>query len=139
MAAFFLLRISDHMQYLERVRATLDGQDDFSGLPHDQCQLGQWLAEVERMAPLGDASSRLRALRELHERFHAESDHALELRDRPAQAQEHVTGLFRYSGQLVDLLFELDRLPEEVSSLLLPSGRARRRAAPRPRDPGTVS
>jgi hypothetical protein len=123
------------MQYLERVRATLGGRDDFAGLGHGDCQLGVWLDGLDRPEQVGeDAGAYLSDLRDLHERFHAESDLALRLIRNPDLAEPHVTELFRLSGLLVSLLFRLDRMPAEVTERLLPAGRPqRRRAAPRAR------
>ena len=112
MGKFFLARLSDHMQYVAKVRATLDGRDNFAGIDHDACQLGRWLTErrPDRDGLEQEITDLLPELERLHEQFHAISGQALQLRgDRP-RAESHVTELFRLSARLVDLLFRLDGL-----------------------------
>lgn len=50
-----MLRMNDHLQYLNKVKATLDGKGDFRGSDHHSCKFGGWLdgdgpREVAEMA-----------------------------------------------------------------------------------------
>jgi hypothetical protein len=115
MGAFFLLRINDHLQYLKKINATLEGSGDFRGGDHHSCKLGQW---IDGRGPLEAAEAGPHAVALLeevcapHEQFHAASSRALALR---APGQEHesareVTDMHRLSSVLVDLLLGLDRI-----------------------------
>lgn len=55
MGAFFLLRISDHMQYLRKITAALEGHGDFRGFGSDshECKLGRWIDGAGRQESAG--------------------------------------------------------------------------------------
>ncbi len=114
-SAFFFLRLNDHIQYLRRVQATLDGKDDFTGTCHTACKLGRWLygPGPEQAAACGPEAVRVfDELFEPHEEFHRVSHEALTLKqagdeERAAQA---VTRMHQLSTLLVNRLIELDGL-----------------------------
>ncbi|MEJ2578305.1 MAG: CZB domain-containing protein [Kineosporiaceae bacterium] len=115
MGAFFLLRINDHMQYLRKISATLDGGGTFHGTdPHD-CQLGHWLDDAgpQESAEYGpSAVAVFDALREPHEEFHLSSKRALAFKDAgdEAGAAAQSTQMHQLSNTLVAGLLELDGL-----------------------------
>jgi hypothetical protein len=115
MGAFFLLRLNDHIQYLNRIKATLNGTSDFRGSGHHDCKLGKWIdsagpAEASEAGP--QARAVFDALAEPHRQFHEASAKALELSlaGRSAEAEAEITAMHRLSALLVDRLLELDRL-----------------------------
>lgn len=115
MGAFFLQRINDHMQYLRKIKATLDGTGDFTGTDHQSCKLGLWLygdgpREASGVGPV--ATGVLQAILEPHEQFHRASGRALECQqaEQPAEREREVTEMHLLSSRLVDLLLELDGL-----------------------------
>ncbi len=115
MGAFFLLRLNDHIQYLNRIKATLNGTGDFRGGGHHDCKLGKWIdgvgpAEASEAGP--QAKAVFDSLFEPHRLFHEASAKALELSlaGRVGEAEEEITAMHRLSAQLVDRLLELDRL-----------------------------
>lgn len=115
MGAFFLLRMNDHLQYLNRVKATLDGKGDFRGSDHHSCKFGRWLDSdgPHEATSLGDdARAIFDSIIEPHERFHDASAQALRLHDAGdlEQSRQKVTEMHRLSSQLVDKLLQLDRL-----------------------------
>lgn len=115
MGAFFLLRMNDHLQYLTKVKATLDGKGDFRGSDHHSCKFGCWLdgdgrKEVAEMP--SEAQSIFESILEPHQRFHDASHQALLAHDAgdSGQAGEKITEMHQLSHQLVDKLLQLDRL-----------------------------
>jgi len=113
MGAFFLQRINDHMQYLRKITATLEGRGDFRGGDHHSCKLGQWIdssgpREATEVGP--HAATLFEGIRTPHEQFHAASGRALALQaaGRPAETAREVTDMHRLSSTLVDLLLQLD-------------------------------
>jgi hypothetical protein len=115
MGAFFLLRINDHLQYLKKINATLEGRGDFLGGDHHSCKLGQWIdsSGPREASEVGaQAVALFEGVRAPHEQFHVASSRALALR---AQGQEResareVTQMHRLSSALVDLLLGLDQI-----------------------------
>ncbi|MDM8545043.1 CZB domain-containing protein [Candidatus Venteria ishoeyi] len=79
--AFFLQRLNDHVQYLKKINATLEGKSDFQGTAHTDCKLGQWIygEGADEVASLSDpkAQETFDALKEPHEKFHDISKDAL--------------------------------------------------------------
>jgi hypothetical protein len=115
MGAFFLLRMNDHLQYLGKIKATLDGRGDFQGSDHHSCKLGKWLdgEGPQEAACIGaEGKAVFDALVEPHRRFHEASNQALILKGDGdgAGAEARVTEMHQLSAQLVDKLLELDRL-----------------------------
>jgi hypothetical protein len=113
--AFFLLRMNDHLQYLKKIKSTLDGVGDFRGCDHHGCKLGGWIdgtgpAEAAEVGP--EATAVLDSVVVFHERFHQASGLALQCREtgQRAESESRVTEMHRLSGTLVELLLELDRL-----------------------------
>lgn len=115
MSAFFLLRMNDHLQYLNKIKATLDGKGDFHGSDHHSCKFGKWLdsdgpAEVAAIG--ADAQSIFDSIIQPHQQFHEVSHQALQAKesgDEP-KAASLVTEMHRLSSHLVDKLLQLDRL-----------------------------
>ncbi|WP_295449253.1 CZB domain-containing protein [uncultured Thiodictyon sp.] len=115
MGAFFLLRLNDHIQYLNRIKATLNGTGDFRGCGHHDCKLGKWMdgAGPTEAAEVGPAAKAVfDALAEPHQQFHAASAKALELSlaGNAGAAETEITAMHTLSALLVDRLLELDRL-----------------------------
>ena len=115
MGAFFLLRMNDHLQYLNRLHATLDGRGDFRGSGHHDCKLGRWLdtngpVETGEIGP--DAQSLFDSIIEPHRLFHEASSQALEFKEagNQAAAEEKLTEMHQLSALLVDKLLKLDTL-----------------------------
>jgi hypothetical protein len=115
MGAFFLLRINDHMQYLRKISATLDGTGEFQGSSHHDCMLGRWINTTgpQECAEFGPAAVEVfKAIYDPHEAFHLASGRALAFR---AAGREHdsareSTELHRLSNELVSKLLHLDSL-----------------------------
>lgn len=121
MGAFFLLRMNDHLQYLNRIKATLDGKGDFRGSDHHSCKFGRWLDSdgPKEAAELGaEAKAIFDAIIEPHRQFHDTSHRALELHDsgNAAEAAQKVTEMHRLSSDLVDKLLKLDRMSSPKKS-----------------------
>lgn len=115
MGAFYLLRMNDHLQYLNRIKSTLDGRGDFRGCDHHSCKLGTWLdndgpREVNEMGD--EASAVFASLIEPHRQFHDASSQALLLREAGDQAgcEARLTEMHQLSTQLVNKLLYLDKL-----------------------------
>jgi hypothetical protein len=115
MGAFFLLRINDHMQYLKKINATLEGRGDFRGGDHHSCKLGNWLdgtgpQEAAEAGP--QAVALLEDIWRPHELFHLASGEALALQaaGRQEESKRASTEMHRLSSTLVDLLLGLDRV-----------------------------
>ncbi len=115
MGAFFLMRMNDHLQYLNRLHATLGGRGDFRGSDHHDCKLGQWLYTKGRVesGEIGpDAQSLFDSIIEPHRLFHEASSQALEFKEagNQAAAEEKLTEMHQLSGLLVEKLLKLDTL-----------------------------
>jgi hypothetical protein len=113
MGAFFLLRMNDHLQYLRRISATLEGDGDFRGSSHQDCALGRWLddAAVRESAGYGPAAVRLvQELAAPHESFHAASARALDAlaAGRAGDCARESTTMHQLSNQLVSQLLAID-------------------------------
>lgn len=113
--AFFLQRLNDHVQYLNRIQRTLDGRGDFPGTDCHECALGHWLYGdgANEAAAVGDEAKQVfDGLLDPHERFHLASKRALDLQqsgDRSGSEQA-ITEMMKLSVVLVDNLIALDRL-----------------------------
>lgn len=112
--AFFMMRLNDHIQYLKKIDATLNGKDNFQGTSHTSCKLGQWLYNegIEEVKALNNpkAEEVFNSLLEPHERFHQVSHQALEKKsigDEQA-AQAAVTEMHVLSHIISQKLLELD-------------------------------
>lgn len=115
MGAFFLLRMNDHLQYLNKIKATLDGKGEFRGSDHHSCKFGKWLDSdgPKEAGEIGtDAKSVFDSIIAPHQRFHEISHEALAAHDAGNKEQEvqKVTEMHQLSGKLVDSLLALDRL-----------------------------
>ena len=115
MGAFFLLRMNDHLQYLNRLKATLDGKGDFRGSDHHSCKFGKWL-DTDGPKEVGEISADAKALFDSiiapHQRFHEVSHEALAAHDagnKDVEVQK-LTEMHQLSGKLVDSLLTLDRM-----------------------------
>lgn len=113
--AFFFQRMNDHVQYLKKIQATLDGKGDFQGTDCHQCKLGLWLYGdgANEAASVGaDAKKLFDSLLEPHEKFHKSSKAALEKKQSgdEAGADKDVTEMHKLSTTLVNTLIELDKL-----------------------------
>lgn len=115
MGAFFLLRMNDHLQYLNKIKATLDGKGEFRGSDHHSCKFGKWLdsdGPHEAIAIGADAKALFDSILAPHQRFHEISHEALAAHDAGNKAQEvqKVTEMHQLSSKLVDSLLALDRM-----------------------------
>jgi hypothetical protein len=115
MGAFFLLRLNDHVQYLNKITATLDGRGDFRGCDHHSCKLGKWIdsAGPDEATEVGPAARAVfDSLLEPHEQFHAASGKALEMQaaGQNGEATRAITDMHRLSSLLVTRLLELDKM-----------------------------
>jgi hypothetical protein len=113
--AFFIIRLNDHIQYLKKIEATLDGKGDFHGTDHHECKLGQWLygEGAEEMLALqqnSEAKEVFDSLFEPHENFHTVSKQALELIDDNQSAQQAMTEMYKLSHVITKKLLALDVL-----------------------------
>ncbi|MCG6863517.1 MAG: CZB domain-containing protein [Chromatiaceae bacterium] len=112
--AFFILRLNDHIQYLRKIQATLEGTGDFHGTDYHDCKLGKWLystgpAEAEAAGP--EAKALFDSLFEPHQRFHDASHSAIDKKEAGDEAgsQAEVTEMMKLSVSLVDNLLALDK------------------------------
>lgn len=113
--AFFLKRLNDHIQYLGKIQATLDGKGDFQGTSHRDCKLGLWLySEGEQeIHDLGEQGQALYStLLDMHERFHSAGHEALEKHASgdPQGREAAVTRMHKLSSDLVNKLLALDEM-----------------------------
>ncbi|MCU7918291.1 MAG: CZB domain-containing protein [Candidatus Thiodiazotropha sp. (ex Epidulcina cf. delphinae)] len=114
-SAFFLRRLNDHIQYLGKLKATLEDKGDFQGTDHHTCKLGQWLdsdGPAQSSAISEEARTVFDSLLEPHERFHHASKSALECKrsgDKKGM-EEAMTEMFKLSAILVDILMKLDTM-----------------------------
>lgn len=113
--AFFFMRLNDHIQYLKKIQATLDGKGDFQGTGYHDCKLGNWIYGdgPEEASSISDEVRRIfDSLIEPHKQFHEASKTALEkqqLKDNKG-AEAEVTNMHKISARLVNTLLELDKL-----------------------------
>jgi hypothetical protein len=112
--AFFLLRLNDHIQYLGKIRATLDGTGDFRGTDFHACKLGKWLygsgpAEAEAVG--AEAKALFDTLIEPHQRFHEASQEAMAKQGAgdDVGSKAAFTEMMSLSVKLVDTLLALDK------------------------------
>lgn len=113
--AFFLMRLNDHVQYLRKIQATLEGKGDFQGSDYHDCKLGKWLygSGADEAASIGaGAKAVFDSLFEPHKLFHEASKQALEKQQAAdgAGAKQAVTEMHRLSALLVNKLLDLDRM-----------------------------
>jgi len=113
--AFFFQRLNDHVQYLRKIQATLDGKGDFRGMSCHDCKLGRWLdgdGPAEASAVSAEAREIFDRLIEPHEQFHQASARALELQEAGDSegARKAITEMDQLSVKLIDTLLELDKL-----------------------------
>ena len=113
--AFFLQRLNDHVQYLKKIQATLDGSGDFKGSDYHDCKLGHWLYgegpdEATSLGP--EARALFDSLFEPHQRFHDASHDALRMHaaNDETGTRAAVTEMHRLSSVLVSKLLSLDRM-----------------------------
>ncbi|MCU7802786.1 MAG: CZB domain-containing protein [Candidatus Thiodiazotropha sp. (ex Lucinoma annulata)] len=114
-SAFFLRRMNDHIQYLGKLKATLEDRGDFQGSDHHACKLGQWLdsdGPAQSSAISEEARAVFDSLLEPHQRFHQASKLALDhKRAGDKENMEHaMTEMFKLSAILVDILMKLDTM-----------------------------
>ncbi|MBK1718189.1 CZB domain-containing protein [Thiocystis violacea] len=112
--AFFLFRLNDHIQYLNKIQARLDGRGDFAGTDFHDCKLGKWLygsgpEEAESAGP--EAKALFDSLMAPHERFHQASHEAIAKQQAgdAAGSKAAVTEMLSLSVTLVDTLLALDK------------------------------
>ena len=115
--AFFLIRINDHIQYMNKIEATLAGNDEFHGTDHHECKLGKWLYNegVNEVAELHNSKAQeiFDSLLAPHERFHQVSKEVLEKKqagDDEKHFETDITEMCKLSQTITQKLLELDTL-----------------------------
>jgi hypothetical protein len=115
--AFFLMRINDHIQYMNRIEATLAGDNDFKGTDHHDCKLGKWLYKdaTNEVAELHNSEAKeiLESLFEPHERFHQISKEILEKKQAGHDEKDYhaaLTEMCQLSQTITQKLLDLDAL-----------------------------
>lgn len=111
--AFFLRRLNDHTQYLNKVNDTLRGRTEFKGTYPCGCKLGSWLCgEGEKdIQPYGDESMDLfYELYKEHQKFHDVSNEALKGHEDGDTKSDAFTQMHVLSAKLVTLLLKLDSI-----------------------------
>lgn len=113
--AFFLQRMNDHVQYLSKIKATLNKRGNFQGTDCQHCALGKWLygeGSHEVQALGSEIQMLFEQLFEPHEKFHEASARALayfKVGDELGQYRA-MTEMHQLSSDLVKTLLDLDRL-----------------------------
>ncbi|MEN9502260.1 MAG: hypothetical protein RI964_1545 [Pseudomonadota bacterium] len=120
--AFFMQRLNDHIQYLDKVTKTIKGKADFHGSDCHCCKLGVWLdtegkQEIEAYA--SGAAHLFDTLVTQHEQFHSISSDVLTLHSEgnTDSAYKSMTEMHKLSGQLVSLLLQIDRESRKVNAV----------------------
>lgn len=114
--AFFIMRLNDHIQYLKKIDAALNGRSDFQGTNHHDCKLGKWLygegATEVAMMKHHQAKEIFDSLFEPHEHFHAIGKDALSKKQAGDMegAKMALTMLHTLSSTLTKKLLELDKM-----------------------------
>ena len=116
-SAFFFMRLNDHVQYLKKIQATLEGKGDFQGTDYHDCKLGKWINEdgAEEASLVSDEARKIfDSMIEPHQQFHDASKAALEKQQLgdTGGAEEQVTNMHKLSTSLVNSLLELDKLSQ---------------------------
>ena len=117
--AFFMQRLNDHIQYLDKVTRTIKGKMEFAGTNCRCCKLGQWIyaegrEEISSYAPA--AAPLFEQLIEKHEEFHVISNtilaqfHAGDI----SQIHQEMTEVHKLSSQLVSILLDIDRYSRQT-------------------------
>lgn len=119
--AFFVQRLNDHIQYLDRITKTVKGKDNFTGCDCHCCKLGHWLdtsgeADINQYAP--DSTHLYATLVEQHEQFHLVSGQILAFyhQNDEMSAQRAMTEMHKLSQQLVTILLTIDRQSRRLSA-----------------------
>ena len=113
--AFFLRRLNDHTQYLNKVNAALSGRIEFQGTYPCGCKLGGWLCgdgEQDIESYGNDSLDVFYELYREHQKFHDASNEALtshQNNDTPKKT-EAFTQMHVLSAKLVNLLLKLDTM-----------------------------
>ncbi len=115
--AFFLMRINDHIQYMNKIEATLKGKDDFKGTDYHDCKLGKWLYNegADEVAELQNSKAQeiFESLFEPHKRFHQISKEVLEKKQAGEDEENYreiITEMCQLSQTITEKLLELDAL-----------------------------
>ncbi|MCU7842076.1 MAG: CZB domain-containing protein [Candidatus Thiodiazotropha sp. (ex Troendleina suluensis)] len=113
--AFFFLRLNDHVQYLKKIQATLDGTGEFQGTDYHDCNLGKWIYSTgpDEASSVGDeAVSLFNTLLEPHQQFHNSSHQAIEKQNAGDidGANHAITEMVKLSNVLIKILIDLDNL-----------------------------
>ena len=113
--AFFFQRLNDHVQYLKKIQATIEGKGDFQGSDYRECKLGKWLyaeGPAEAASISSEAKALFDSLLEPHQRFHEASKQALEKKRAgdASGAEAAITEMHKLSALLVNKLLSLDQI-----------------------------
>lgn len=118
--AFFLQRMNDHVQYLRKIKETLNHEGDFQGCDCHLCALGHWLDHEapQQVEYYGDeVAALLKQLDQQHCEFHKVSQEALSCSEAgdDAGSYQAMTQMHKLSNQLVNLLLEMDFKAKKAS------------------------
>jgi len=113
--AFFLRRLNDHTQYLNKINATLHGNGSFTGTNACGCKLGSWLCGKGKQDIAYYGKEPLGIFLELdkkHRRFHDVSNTVLNkhLTNTSTQKSQAFTQMHLLSTHLINLLLDLDAI-----------------------------
>ncbi len=117
--AFYLQRMNDHVQYLQKIRATLKGTGDFQGMECTQCALGQWAYGEGRDEVLSygaEMHDLYEDLLEQHKAFHQASSEALSCHQNDDEHGQYraMTEMHTLSNDLVQRLLKMDAIARNV-------------------------
>ena len=119
---FFLQRMNDHVQYLNKIKLTLSNQGNFQGLDCHQCALGKWLYGEGRTQAkqLGEEVRKLfDQLIEPHAAFHEASARALNCHQRGDEVGKYraMTDMHKLSTGLIQKLLDMDKYANQQRKL----------------------
>ncbi|WP_020394169.1 CZB domain-containing protein [Thiolinea disciformis] len=117
---FFLHRMNDHVQYLDKIKSTLAGKGSFKGTDCRCCALGKWIySDGVAYAAQFNATARqlFNDMVEAHERFHEASARTLECQEIGDELGQYraLTEMYQLSNQLVQMLLRLDQMANQES------------------------
>lgn len=117
---FFLHRMNDHVQYLNKIKATLAGKGNFKGTDCRCCALGKWIYSegVDYAAQFNPFAQQLfNDMVAAHERFHEASATTLQCQQVGNELGQYraLTEMYQLSNQLVQMLLKLDQMANQES------------------------
>ena len=113
---FFLLRLNDHLQYLNQIERTLSGNGHFKGIAHTECELGRWIygrgAQEITALHSEQAQQVFESIKQPHENFHLLSHQAVARKQAGDEegARAAFREMHRMSVTICSKLLELDKM-----------------------------